>query len=451
MKQRTQLIAARIAKGWAQEEAAARIGVTRNTLSAWERGIANPYPVHVHRLCEVFAISMEELDLISGDKEIVSDPVQLQGSPSHSSTVQDIMGMQDVSSELDNLDIILSRRQALQSILGTACTVLTLSPYLPLPPERRARLEKALKNPSRVDREVLDDLSEITGRYWRLCANTSTNLLSGISGHFSTVIELLKSSHPTPIYQQLCSLAGENAQILGKTLYDLREYHLAWSYYSFSIKAAESARNGDLRAVGLGRVALLLIYCDRSPDALPFIQDALQTEIHNARNHAWLTSIEAEIQASLMNSTACKQALDVTKDIAQTATLKADTYATGFNLSRQLGYEGACFVRLRQPELALPILQNALNSIGSTSLRRRATLYADMGYAYAQLKEVKHACSFAAQALDITAEIQSVSTLQRLQNIVGELEPWKNKAEVKNLKRQFTHTVTAFAATKETV
>lgn len=438
---RAKLTAARLKRGWSQEALAEQVSVTRNTVSAWERGMIDPYPVHVHSLCKVFAMSMEELDLESQNKEIASN------------SMQDIMErtLQDSLSELDKLDIILSRRQALQSILSTACTVLTLSPYLPLPSERQARLEKALKNPSRVDREVLGDLSEITGRYWRLCANVSASLLSGISGHFSTIMELLKWSHPTPIYQQLCLLASENAQILGKTLYDIREYQLAWSYYSFSIKAAETARNGDLRAVGLGRVALLLIYCDRSSDALPFIQDALQTDIQNARNRAWLTSIEAEIQASLMNYTACKQALDATNDITHAAVLKADTYATGFNRSRQLGYEGACYVRLRQPELALPILQNALNAIGSISLRRSATLYADMGYAYAQLGEVKHACSFAEQALDITAEIQSISTLQRLQAIKVELEPWNNKAEVKNLQMQFTHTVTAFANIREPV
>jgi transcriptional regulator with XRE-family HTH domain len=63
MKKREKLIAARRGKGWSQEALAEKVGVARNTLSAWERGIADPYPLHVQRLCEVFALSAEELDL----------------------------------------------------------------------------------------------------------------------------------------------------------------------------------------------------------------------------------------------------------------------------------------------------------------------------------------------------------------------------------------------------
>lgn len=68
---RIHLTAARIAKGWSQEEAAGRLGVTRNTLSAWERGLSDPYPVHVHALCEVFTMSAEELDLTMDIQSVV--------------------------------------------------------------------------------------------------------------------------------------------------------------------------------------------------------------------------------------------------------------------------------------------------------------------------------------------------------------------------------------------
>lgn len=75
---REKLVAVRRSKGWSQEQLAEKIGVARNTLSAWERGIADPYPVHVQRLCEVFALSASDLDLVS--KEMISNFVQLEGS-----------------------------------------------------------------------------------------------------------------------------------------------------------------------------------------------------------------------------------------------------------------------------------------------------------------------------------------------------------------------------------
>ena len=67
--ERTKLAAARYEKGWSQEEVAERVGVTRNTFSKWERGIVAPYPIHVHRLCEVYGKSASELDLAYKDKK----------------------------------------------------------------------------------------------------------------------------------------------------------------------------------------------------------------------------------------------------------------------------------------------------------------------------------------------------------------------------------------------
>ena len=46
--ERTNLAAARYEKGWSQEEVAERVGVTRNTLSKWERGVVTPYPLHIY-------------------------------------------------------------------------------------------------------------------------------------------------------------------------------------------------------------------------------------------------------------------------------------------------------------------------------------------------------------------------------------------------------------------
>ena len=99
---------------------------------------------------------------------------------------------------------------------------------------------------------TIDDLEGITERYWRLCANTSLDLLGNVIEHFRTIIHLLQQVQARDAVQRLCSLAGESAQILGKTLFDLQEYALAWSYYTFSLKAAQAAstrNSGQLASV----------------------------------------------------------------------------------------------------------------------------------------------------------------------------------------------------------
>src|SRR5579884_2486495 len=232
---------------------------------------------------------------------------QTERSSSHSSTTQDIMERtSQVSSvvpirlSLSGFDMLIkSRRQVLQDILNVACAAITLSPYELLPKESRARLELAKTHSSYLDDEALDDLSGITARYWNISKNASVDVLSGISGHFSNIVQYLKDPHPTVVYDRLCSLVSENALLLGKTFHDIKEYDLAWSYYKFALKVALDTGNTDLWAAGIGRVALLLIYWGEPHNALPLLQEAQKRQLHNQRIGPWLSAIEAEIHAGM--------------------------------------------------------------------------------------------------------------------------------------------------------
>ncbi|HEY6286970.1 MAG TPA: hypothetical protein VIX20_15010 [Ktedonobacteraceae bacterium] len=117
-----------------------------------------------------------------------------------------------------------------------------------------------------------------------------------------------------------------------------------------------------------------------------------------------------------------------------------DHYATGFNPSRLAGYEGACYVRLRQPERALPALQQALSLLDPQAMRRQSTLFTDMGIAYAQQGDMQRACQYAVQALAITMQTKSLSVLERVRLVYTELEPWKDREDVKDLERQLETT-----------
>lgn len=113
------------------------------------------------------------------------------------------------------------------------------------------------------------------------------------------------------------------------------------------------------------------------------------------------------------------------KDLLKDETLGEDRYATGFNASRLAGYEGACFVRLRQPDRALPALQQALFLLDPQAIRRQSTLLSDMGIAYAQQGNVQKACQLALEALSITKQTKSKFVLERVRSIHAELETSK--------------------------
>ena len=171
---------------------------------------------------------------------------------------------------------------------------------------------------------------------------------------------------------------------MGKTFHGIREYDLVWEYFKFSLKLVRDAHNTDLWATGAGRIALLLIYWGQPQQALPLLHEAQRQELRNQRLRPWLFAIEAEIQAMIGDVDACWRCLDKSKSIDLSNSLDDDIYETGFNPSRVAGYEGSCFVRLRLPERALPVLNDALEQCDPASLRRQSTLLADIGSSYAR-------------------------------------------------------------------
>lgn len=228
-----------------------------------------------------------------------------------------------------------------------------------------------------------------------------------------------------------------------------KEYQLAWAYYKFALKVALDMDNTDLWAAGIGRVALLLIYWGEQGNALPLLQKAQTRQLHNQRIGPWLSAIEAEIHAGMGNEDACLRLLERQKSVTLPASLDDDRYATGFNPSRAAGYEGACFVRLHQPELALPALEQALAWCDPTSLRRQSTLIADIGTVHAQLGNPKEACRLLSQALAMTMQTKSLVVVQRVCKARNEMKRWMQSAEVKTLDAQIADTFTALPKLKE--
>ncbi len=384
----------------------------------------------IHRL--VPAVLTQPLESLTGS-------LQRATMPPHPQTVSVVPPNSTApvvfaSSQENTLDLVKTHRQTLHDLLVIASTVLVLSPYARWPISGGERSAFPF-----VD-TAIDELEHMTESFWRLCANTSLDLLGNLLEHLRTIIQLLKQVQTRDALQRLCSLAGEAAQILGKTLFDLHEYTLAWSFYTFSLKAAQAAFNHDLWAVGLGRMSLLLIYWHQPREALPLLQEAQQLTVQSPRVACWLAAVQAEVDAHLGDADACDAALKIASTLASEPPLGEDRYATGFNPSRLAGYEGACFVRLRQPERALPALQQALALLDPQAVRRQSTLLSDLGIAYAQQGNVPLACAFAIQALTITAQTKSLSVLERVRQVHKELEAWKDTEAVKDLERQLETT-----------
>ena len=57
------LVNARLQRGWTQREVAEAVGTTLANVSRWERGVTFPSPYFRQKLCEVFGMNPEDLNL----------------------------------------------------------------------------------------------------------------------------------------------------------------------------------------------------------------------------------------------------------------------------------------------------------------------------------------------------------------------------------------------------
>ena len=314
-----------------------------------------------------------------------------------------------------------SRRQMISGMLTTAYTLLTLSPYMLLQPEKQEPWLAAIEETSLLNKAIVDDLEEITKKYWKLSGNLSFSLLNGIQGHFQNIMHLLNTSQESSLHRELLSLASEAAQLLGKTLFDLRDYSLALSYYSFAIKAALEAHHYDLWAVALGRISLLLITTAQPQQAISCLQEIRGTSIQSQKIRSWCAAIEAEAYSYLRNSSSCLNALSRAKETTEDIFLETDLYATGFTKSRLASYEGSCYLRLNLPESALPALQRAMTLLDPIAVRNRSRLLTYIGEAYILLGDAQQAYFYAHQALDLTQQTQSLDILYQVQALNNKL------------------------------
>ena len=107
-----------------------------------------------------------------------------------------------------------------------------------------------------------------------------------------------------------------------------------------------------------------------------------------------------------------------------------------FTRSLLLGWKGACYTLLKQPQAAQEALKEDLAIIDPARSIHNAIVLVDLARTYIQQGEIEEACSYAHKALDIMMHLKSARVFQRILDFRGELESWRNTEYVKNLDKQ---------------
>ena len=96
-----------------------------------------------------------------------------------------------------------------------------------------------------------------------------------------------------------------------------------------------------------------------------------------------------------------------------------------------------------EPGAAYQVLCEALAHLTTPSISRRCYILTDLASACIQRKEIIEACTYARQALILTAQAKSPALWQRINDIRKQFEPWTDIQEVKDFNEQLRSTYIA--------
>jgi tetratricopeptide (TPR) repeat protein len=329
----------------------------------------------------------------------------------------------------------MQRRAFLQHVgaaAGFAVTSVAVEPW--------ERLSAALRQPGRLDREIVSELEHVTVTLEGLESQVSPKALLGpVVGHLDTVASLLKGSPRPSLRQQLCSIAGETAGLAGWLTWDLEDRKAAGAYFRTGIQAAQEADDRALGAYLVGSSCVQPAYRERPPARLR----RLQGQTHGfaradatSSTQAWLVTLEAEAHALMGDERATLLAMDEAEAImARPADedVSRRPRVAFFNRAYLTGERGVALARLDKPEAAQDVLASALASLDPEAMKTRPRLLTALATAHVRQGNIEEACQLGTDALRLATQQEVGPNLQDVRKLRLELAPWRDSRPVRSL------------------
>jgi DNA-binding XRE family transcriptional regulator len=320
------------------------------------------------------------------------------------------------------------------------------SSLLAIPAIDLDRLRHRAENARYLDRETVDDYERLNASLWDTFSKSRAKreVLPLAKQQLAILNRTLNEPQSSDIKLRLSALAGDLFQLCGEIFFDGDNYADAAHCYSLAAYASKEARNADLWACAMTRHAFISIYERQYGDAAPLLSGAAQLALRGDRDRStryWVAAVQAQTFAGLGDLLATERALDKAEQVNQLRPTKPSGWLR-FEGSRLDEERGACYVTLARPDLAEPVLMNALNK--EISIRRRGGVLTDLAIAGAQRGDVAQTLLYGAAALDTVRQTGSTGYVGRkVADLRRNLQPFLSDRHVRYLDAQIKKTVAA--------
>jgi tetratricopeptide (TPR) repeat protein len=288
----------------------------------------------------------------------------------------------------------------------------------------------------KVGLELLDTLDAMTEGYRRLDRQLgAASVFDDSTHHLQRITRLKDASMATEHRRRLAAAAGEVASLAAWQALDLGRPGAAWSYYCLATRAAREGGQRELHAYIVAETSYVLLFGGQVREALSLVKRAR----HLARGtrprlRAWLAAAHAEASAIAGNAGDTLRALDQADEaFQQVQPGSGPRWLSYFDQAHLVRWKGHCLVLVGQPDTALAVLQEALDSVDASFVRARAGALVDLATLHLRQGEVDATCSALAEAFRLARETQSTKNQRRIIEVRRRLRPWNATGAVSEL------------------
>jgi tetratricopeptide (TPR) repeat protein len=288
----------------------------------------------------------------------------------------------------------------------------------------------------KVGGQLLDTLDAMTESYRRLDRQLgAASVFDDSTHHLQRIARLKDASMTTEHRRRLAAAAGEVASLAAWQALDLGRPGAAWSYYSLATRAAREAGHRELHAYVVAETSYVLLFGGQVREALSLIKRARYLARGTSpRLRAWLAAAHAEASAIAGNGRDSLHALDQADEaFLQVEPGSGPRWLVYFDRAHLIRWKGHCLVAVGQPETALAVLQEALDSVDASFVRARAGALVDLATLHLRQGEVDATCDVLARAFRLAQETHSTKNQRRIIEVRRRLRPWDATAAVRDL------------------
>ncbi|MET7947421.1 transcriptional regulator [Micromonospora sp. NPDC005324] len=304
-----------------------------------------------------------------------------------------------------------------------------------------ARIESSSDGNRRLDPATLDEYEGLNAQLWAAfgAAEFKAAVSPLVNRQLTMLTANLRRSHTTPVHRRLCGVTADLLQLAGEVAFDANAYSEAAHCYTLAATAAREAAAYDLWACAMIRHAFISVYERDFRHAAPMLAvaaDLAQNGDSALSTRHWARTVQAQALAGLGDLGGCRQALDQAEEVNHLPGRVHNGGWLRFDGSRLAEERGACYVELRRPDLAEPVLSGALSQTLST--RRRGTVLTDLALVGVQRSDVHQIVLYGSAALDTARQSGSGVVGSKLNQLHHRLRPFLADTHVRHLNRQIS-------------